>query len=71
MAEVLEDVGLCSFGCGRERRPGQRTCRACHALSMQLYRAQQRARFEQAMELLCRRGSGRRFPRPEGAGRRR
>lgn len=29
---------LCIRGCGRERRPGQRECRICHANTMRGYR---------------------------------
>jgi 50S ribosomal subunit-associated GTPase HflX len=29
---------LCSRGCGRERRRGQRECNVCHAATMRAYR---------------------------------
>jgi len=29
---------LCTTGCGRERRPGQRECKVCHAASMRALR---------------------------------
>ena len=30
---------LCSYGCGRKRRPGQRVCKECHAREMRENRA--------------------------------
>jgi hypothetical protein len=34
-------TGACSNQCGRQRRPGQRTCKECHADYMTRYRAEQ------------------------------
>ena len=38
---------LCSNLCGRKRRKGQRTCRACHAADMKLRRAAHKLAMEQ------------------------
>lgn len=47
-----EKRDLCSAGCGRKRRDGQRDCSECHRVAMRAYR--KRKRLAAASDLLDR-----------------
>jgi hypothetical protein len=45
---------LCIRGCGRERRPGQRECKVCHAEGMRISRQNRASEIDRLKSELAR-----------------
>jgi hypothetical protein len=50
-ADVSRET-LCSTGCGRPAKPGQRYCRECHAAYMRGWRQDQRAQLNRRLSII-------------------
>jgi hypothetical protein len=58
ISEVLPEIAptpretLCSKGCGRHAKPGQRYCRECHAAFMRDWRASERDKLNARLSII-------------------